>query len=162
MKNLFFGEKHSFIEWTYVVGAHWNCIYEAIRMCTNNIRKPILKYTLNKYHYHLNISNCQSVLKYLSLNGKWFIFTWQLYHQRTSDSLNEGLPIKMTREKFQRKWYFFYEKDSRFNPRLIAQKPFSHWTSTNWKIWVENSVFAIQHIEIRKSFTEVLSPPWPN
>ena len=23
--------------------------------------------------------------------------------QRTSDSLNEGLPIKMTREKFQRK-----------------------------------------------------------
>ena len=26
------------------------------------------------------------------------------------------------------------------------------------KIWVENSVFAIQHIENRKSFTEVLSP----
>ena len=23
-------------------------------------------------------------------------------------------------------------------------KQFSHWTSTNWKIWVENSVFAIQ------------------
>ena len=31
-----------------------------------------------------------------------------------------------------------------------------------WKIWVENSIFAIQHIENRKSFTEVLSPPWPN
>ena len=30
------------------------------------------------------------------------------------------------------------------------------------KIWAENSVFAIQHIENRKSFTEVLSPPWPN
>ena len=29
---------------------------------------------------------------------------------RTSDSLNEGLPIKMTREKFQRKRYFFSEK----------------------------------------------------
>ena len=27
------------------------------------------------------------------------------------------------------------------------------------KIWAENSVFAIQHIENRKSFTEVLSPP---
>ena len=27
---------------------------------------------------------------------------------RTSDSLNEGLPIKMTRETFQRKRYFFY------------------------------------------------------
>ena len=43
---------------------------------------------------------------------------------RTSDSLNEGLPIKMTREKFQRKWYFFYEKDSRFNPRLIHKSRF--------------------------------------
>ena len=27
------------------------------------------------------------------------------------------------------------------------------------KIWVENSVFAIQHIENRKSLTEVLPPP---
>ena len=43
---------------------------------------------------------------------------------RTSDSLNEGLPIKMTREKFQRKLYFFYEKDSRFNPRLIHKSRF--------------------------------------
>ena len=43
---------------------------------------------------------------------------------RTSDSLNEGLPIKMTREKFQRKWYFFYEKDSRFNLRLIYKSSF--------------------------------------
>ena len=44
--------------------------------------------------------------------------------QRTSDSLNEGLPLKMTREKFQRKWYFSYEKDSRFNPRLIHKSRF--------------------------------------
>ena len=29
---------------------------------------------------------------------------------RTSDSLNVGLPIKMTRDKFQRKRYFFNEK----------------------------------------------------
>ena len=36
-ENLSYGEKHSFIEWTYVVGAHWNCLYEAIPMCTNNI-----------------------------------------------------------------------------------------------------------------------------
>ena len=47
-----------------------------------------------------------------------------LSSQRTSDSLNEGLPIKMTREKFQRKRYFFYEKDSRFNPRLIHKSSF--------------------------------------
>ena len=32
-----YGEKHSFIEWTYAVGAHWNGLYEAIPMCTNNI-----------------------------------------------------------------------------------------------------------------------------
>ena len=44
--------------------------------------------------------------------------------QRTSDSLNEGLSIKMTREKFQRNQYFFYEKDSRFNPRLIHKNRF--------------------------------------
>ena len=29
---------------------------------------------------------------------------------RTSDSLNEGLPIEMTREKFQRKQYFSMKK----------------------------------------------------
>ena len=63
----------------------------------------------------------------------------------------------MTREKFQRKQYFFYEKDSR-STLIYPQKQFSHWTSTNWKIWVENPVFAIQHIENRKRFTEVLSP----
>ena len=44
--------------------------------------------------------------------------------QRTSDSLNEGLPIKMTKEKIQRKRYFFYEKDSMFNPRLIHKSRF--------------------------------------
>ena len=43
---------------------------------------------------------------------------------RTSDSLNEGLPIKMTRETFQRKRHFFYEKDSWFNPRLIHKSSF--------------------------------------
>ena len=41
-------------------------------------------------------------------------FRYSLYrkvkHQRTSDSLNEGLPIKMTREKFQRKCYFSMKK----------------------------------------------------
>ena len=33
VKNLFYGEKHSFIEWTYFVGLHWNCLFEAIPMC---------------------------------------------------------------------------------------------------------------------------------
>ena len=30
----------------------------------------------------------------------------------------------MTREKFQRKRHFFYEKDSRLNPRLIHKSNF--------------------------------------
>ena len=54
MKNLFYGEKHSFIEWTYVVGAHWNCLYEAIPISNVHqqhmllkLRKPFLKYTLS-------------------------------------------------------------------------------------------------------------------
>ena len=37
VKTLFYGEKHSFIKWTYVLGAHWNCLYEAIPMFTYNI-----------------------------------------------------------------------------------------------------------------------------
>ena len=69
-------------------------------------------------------------------NSKWHNYSWFSHvtaHMlscatskvvRTSDSLNEGLPIKMTREKFQRKWYFFYEKDSRFTPRLIHKSRF--------------------------------------
>ena len=57
VKNLFNGEKHSFNEWTYVVGAHWNCLYEAIsngyqQHMLLKLRKPILKYTLSKYHVH--------------------------------------------------------------------------------------------------------------
>ena len=32
-----YGEKHSFIKLTYVEGAHWNCLIEAIPMCTTYI-----------------------------------------------------------------------------------------------------------------------------
>ena len=51
-ERLFYGDKHSFIEWTYVVVAHWNCLYEEIPMCTNTydteIKETYFKYTLNK------------------------------------------------------------------------------------------------------------------
>ena len=43
---------------------------------------------------------------------------------RTSDSLNEELPIKMVREKFQRKCDFFHEKDGNFNSRIIRTSVF--------------------------------------
>ena len=44
--------------------------------------------------------------------------------ERTSDSLNEGLPMKMSREKFQRNDIFFYEQYSKFNTRLIHKSRF--------------------------------------
>ena len=86
VKNVY-GEKHSLTKWTYVVVPLWgnSNVYQQHMLL--KLRKPILKYTLNKYHIMsigfslLNISNSQSVLKYLSLYGKFFIFTWQLYHQ---------------------------------------------------------------------------------
>ena len=41
-------------------------------------------------------------------------FGGQLVFERTSDSVHERLPIKMTKEKFQGNRYFFHENDSRF------------------------------------------------
>ena len=43
-----YGDKHSFIELTFVAGAHWNCLNEAIPMCTNNI---IMLLTFNTETY---------------------------------------------------------------------------------------------------------------
>ena len=40
----------------------------------------------------------------------------------------------------------------------LPAKCFSHLTSTNFEIWVENSVFAIQHIENGRRVFEVLPP----
>ena len=44
--------------------------------------------------------------------------------KRTSDSLNEGLPIKIARQQFQRKRLFFHQKDSRLNSRIIRKSIF--------------------------------------
>ena len=64
----------------------------------------------------------------------------------------------MTREKFQRKRYFSLKKivGSTLDISSKAVFPLDKY---QLKKWVENSVFAIQHIENRKRFTEVLSPP---
>ena len=43
---------------------------------------------------------------------------------RTSESLNEGLPIKIAKEKFQRK-RFLHEKYSWFSPPMICESAFS-------------------------------------
>ena len=57
----------------------------------------------------------------------------------------------MTREKFQRKQYFFYEKDSRFNPRFIHKKRFLIGQVPIEKYGlIENSVFAIQDIDKKR------------
>ena len=52
----------------------------------------------------------------------------------------------------------FKENDSFSIKKIVGstldylQKCFSQWTSTYLKIWVENPVFAIQHIENSKKF----------
>ena len=40
-KNKVYGEKHSFIESTYVVGAHWNCLYTISFVSLNHLKLPI-------------------------------------------------------------------------------------------------------------------------
>ena len=65
----------------------------------------------------------------------------------------------MAREKVQRKCYFFYEKDSRFNPRLIHKISFLIGQVAIEKYGLKTLIFAIQHIENRKPFIEVLFPP---
>ena len=49
----------------------------------------------------------------------------------------------MARENFQRKQYFFHEKDSRFYPQIIRKSVFLTGQVPIKKIWVEYSVFAI-------------------
>ena len=61
MKNLFYGEKHSFIEWTYVVGAHWNCLNEAIPMFTNIIYVTEIKET----YFEINTKQVSCPLAFL-------------------------------------------------------------------------------------------------
>ena len=64
----------------------------------------------------------------------------------------------MTGEKFQRKRYFFYEKFSRLNPRLIHESSFLIGQVPIEKYGLKTLFFGIQPIENRKLFTEVLSP----
>ena len=66
--------KNSIIEKTYVVGTHWNCLYECetTAYVTENKEDNYLEIYISKYHVHcpfplLNNPNCQSVLKFLSL-----------------------------------------------------------------------------------------------
>ena len=77
---------------------------------------------------------------------------------RTSDSLNEGLPIKMVKKSFKENDIFSMKKIVISTLELYAQVFFA-LDQYPLKIWVEYTVFAIQHIGNRKSFTEVLSPP---
>ena len=77
---------------------------------------------------------------------------------KTSDSLlNEGLPVKMVREKVQRKWLFLHEKTVG-STLLLFSKVFFSLDKYQLKIWIENSVFAIRHTGYRKTFTEVILP----
>ena len=65
--------------------------------------------------------------------------------------------MKMPRKKFQRKQHFSIKKTVGSTLELSAKVFFSLDKYLS-KIWVEYPVFAIQHIENRKSLTEVLPP----
>ena len=86
-----------------LISAYFSCCFD--------FRQSSRRFLLQESDLHVTLLDKASAL-------------YRLMCIRTSDSLNEGLPIKMTREKFQRKCYFFYEKDSRFNPRLIHKSRF--------------------------------------
>ena len=79
VKNLFYGEKHSFIEWTYVVGN--SIVYQQHILL--KLRKPILKYTLNKYQVHW-----LSSFKHLKLpiSIKIPVTIWQIVYMLLHDS----------------------------------------------------------------------------
>ena len=59
--------------------------------------------------------------------------------------------------KVSEKMIFFYENDSRFNPRRIRKSRFLIGQVPIEKYGLK-LCFANQHIEIEKSFTEVLPP----
>ena len=61
----------------------------------------------------------------------------------------------MTREKF----HFFYEKESRFNPRLINKSSFLIGQVPNEKCGLKTPFFAIQHIEIENALLNCFPPP---
>ena len=71
--------KNSYIEKTYVVGTHWNCLIEDLQTyVTENKEENYLEIYIFQVSCPLslpllNIPNCQSVLKFLSLYCKLFI-----------------------------------------------------------------------------------------
>ena len=69
-------------------------------------------------------------------------------YQSISDSFKEGLPIKVARKTCFKENDSFPSKDGRFNYRIIRKSVF-FIVQVPIKIWVENPVLAIQHIENR-------------
>ena len=53
----------------------------------------------------------------------------------------------------------FFHKNDLGSTLELSAKVFSQWTSTSYKIWVENSVFAIQHIENWKVLPKYFPTP---
>ena len=100
---------------------------------------------------------------YFSLTAEGFaLFSFDMINIYTvnvySFARNEELAIKIAREKFLRKCYCSTERKE-VSALESPAKCFSRWISNDLEVWVENSVSAIQHIENRKCFTEVHSPP---
>ena len=67
----------------------------------------------------------------------------------------------MTREKFQRKQYFFYEKDSRFNPRLIHKSSFLIGQVPIEKYRLKTLFLLLNIWKIEKVLLKCFPPPPP-
>ena len=65
----------------------------------------------------------------------------------------------MTREKFYRKWYFFYEKDSRFNPRLIHKSRFLIGQVSIEKYGLKTPFLLFNIYKIEKVLLRCFPPP---
>ena len=80
---------------------HPVAVYEYYRICIfMKIHETFLKMRENHIK---NINSCEG-------GGSWTSNRYTFPTARTSDSLNEGLPIKMTREKFKKKDIFSMKK----------------------------------------------------
>ena len=90
------------------------------------IHSSQISHCVKNWYQNVTFAKCKICVWSISI-----ILGSKICAQRTSDSLNERLPTKMAREKFQRKRYFFHAKDSRFYPQIIHKSFFSHRTSTN-------------------------------
>ena len=87
--------------------------------------------------------------------------SYYLNYRRTSDSLNEGLPIKIARQKFKRKRLIFHQKDSRLNCRMIRKSIFLIGQVPFQKYGLKTLFLLFNIYKIEKVLLKCFPPPPP-